>query len=67
MGNVLKDRLVCGVYRPGIVVADDHRNNLEEAKQIESFARLVRAGNGDFEIVHDIQSKKYAKNLWCVA
>jgi ribosomal protein S6 len=46
------------------VVADDPHNTAEEAQQIDSFAQLIRAGNGDFEAVHDIQRKKFAKNLW---
>lgn len=31
---------------------------------MEGFARLISAGNGDIEIVPDIQRKKFAKNLW---
>ncbi|CAE7228752.1 unnamed protein product [Rhizoctonia solani] len=58
------DKLVCGFYRPGLLVDDDPKNTPEEAEQLEAFARLIRAGNGDIEIVPDIQRKKFAKNLW---
>lgn len=58
------DRLVCGVYRPELLVADDPKNTLEEAEKLEAFAQLIRAGNGDFESVPEIQRKKFAKNLW---
>ncbi|KAG9094929.1 hypothetical protein FS749_011507 [Ceratobasidium sp. UAMH 11750] len=58
------DRLVCGVYRPKLEVTDDPQNTPEESQQLEAFARLIRAGNGDIEIVPDIQRKKFAKNLW---
>ncbi|KAG8692683.1 hypothetical protein FRC08_009604 [Ceratobasidium sp. 394] len=58
------DRLVCGVYRPKLEVTDDPQNTSEESQQLEAFARLIRAGNGDIEIVPDIQRKKFAKNLW---
>ncbi|CAE6529931.1 unnamed protein product [Rhizoctonia solani] len=58
------DKLVCGVYRPGLLVDDNPKNTPEEVEQLEALARLVRAGNGDIEIVPDIQRKKFAKNLW---
>ncbi|KAJ1300943.1 hypothetical protein OPQ81_003369 [Rhizoctonia solani] len=58
------DKLVCGAYRPGLLVDDEPKNTPEEAEQLEEFAQLVRAGNGDIEIVPDIQRKKFAKNLW---
>ncbi|KAG9128436.1 hypothetical protein FRC07_012544 [Ceratobasidium sp. 392] len=58
------DRLVCGVYRPTLKVTDDPQNTPDENEQLEAFAQLIRAGGGDFEIVPDIQRKKFAKNLW---
>ncbi|CAE6384102.1 hypothetical protein RSOLAG22IIIB_06485 [Rhizoctonia solani] len=58
------DKLVCGVYRPGILINDDPKNTPEEDEQLQAFARLIRAGNGDIEVVPDIQRKKFAKNLW---
>ncbi|CAE6485742.1 unnamed protein product [Rhizoctonia solani] len=58
------DKLVCGAYRPGLLVDDDAKNTPEEAERLEAFAQLIRAGNGDIEIVPDIQRKKFAKNLW---
>ncbi|KEP48913.1 ketopantoate reductase PanE/ApbA carboxy-terminal protein [Rhizoctonia solani 123E] len=58
------DKLVCGVYRPGLLVDDDPKNTPDEVERLETFARLIRTGNGDIEIVPDIQRKKFAKNLW---
>ncbi|QRV84535.1 ApbA domain-containing protein [Ceratobasidium sp. AG-Ba] len=58
------DQLVCGVYRPNLEVADNPQNTPEEAERLEEFARLIRTGNGDIEIVPDVQRKKFAKNLW---
>ncbi|KAF8752262.1 6-phosphogluconate dehydrogenase C-terminal domain-like protein [Rhizoctonia solani] len=58
------DKLVCGVYRPGSLVDDDPKNTPEEVEKLEAFAQLIRAGNGEIEIVPDIQRKKFAKNLW---
>ncbi|KAF8688418.1 6-phosphogluconate dehydrogenase C-terminal domain-like protein, partial [Rhizoctonia solani] len=58
------DKLVCGVYRPGSLVDDDPKNTPEEFEKLEAFAQLIRAGNGEIEIVPDIQRKKFAKNLW---
>ncbi|CAE6464598.1 unnamed protein product [Rhizoctonia solani] len=58
------DKLVCGVYRQGLLVDDDPKNTPEEAEQLEAFAQLVRTGNGEIELVPDIQRKKFAKNLW---
>ncbi|KAG8711626.1 hypothetical protein FRC11_002297 [Ceratobasidium sp. 423] len=58
------DKLVCGVYRPGLLVDDHPKNTPEEAEQLEAFAQFIRAGNGEIEIVPDIQRKKFAKNLW---
>ncbi|KAG8696969.1 hypothetical protein FRC09_008169 [Ceratobasidium sp. 395] len=58
------DRLVCGAYRPKLENTDDPQNTFEENQQLEAFAGLIRTGNGDIEIVPDIQRKKFAKNLW---
>ncbi|CEL61398.1 hypothetical protein RSOLAG1IB_12449 [Rhizoctonia solani AG-1 IB] len=58
------DRLVCGVYRPGLLVDDNPKNTPEETEQLEAFAEFIRAGNGEIELVPDIQRKKFAKNLW---
>jgi hypothetical protein len=47
-----------------LLVSDDPQNTPEESEALERFAQLIRAGNGDIEIVPDIQRKKFAKNLW---